>query len=192
MKENKMNKEFERNQKMQLDLERLQKMQTAGARGNDRDLAQLIKEDTNLVSYYWFLRFAVTFEGGNPALVKKLLDHPAVDQTSQRYKRIVSDAYSNLGASHKDADPEILKLLLDKFKDEPQLIDQSLSFIFSSVVKNRPEGGASVDAAKMLVENGADILQALSHGEEGFKEQERAFDIKLAALRDFKERVMKP
>ena len=187
-----MNKESERQQRLELVLERQEKMRVALAAGNDRGLTMLIKEDTDLASYYWLLRFVVAYKDGNPVLVKKLLDNPAVDQTSQRYKRIVADAYSNLGASHKDADPEILKLLLDKFKDEPQLKDQSLSFIFASVVKNRPEGGASVEAAKMLVENGADIVQALSHGEEGFKAQERAFDIKLAALHDFKEKVMKP
>ena len=185
-----MNKEFERQERMKLQFERQEKMRVALAAGNDRRLTMLIKEDTGLASYYWLLR-SVVAKDGDPVLVKKLLDHPAVDKTSQHYKSVVANIYSDL-CTDQNANPEILKLLMDKVKDEQRFNNQSLSMIFSSVVKNCAGDSATVEAAKRLVENGADLTKVVSDEEAKIDAEQRMINARRAALNDFKAKVTAP
>lgn len=173
------------------DEQRRIKMEAALFEGDDAQLGTLLKEDTRLSSYAEVLQGAAVY-GRNPAHIQKLLDHPALYQGSDLYKKAVHSAFTTLGANREDADLSVLKMLFDRFKDDQQLKDQSLRFIFSVVAEMGLESRASVAATKMLIENGADLTHAYQYQMSGLASQEQAIRDGASALRTFKSKVITP
>jgi len=187
------------------EFERYRNMIAAAESDDDKTLGTLIMEDTVkedkvLAAYARALEVAAYIT--NPALVKKLLEHPFLNQRSEPYKRVVSSVYSQYGADkHGSPNPEILKLLLDKFKDDRWFMTQTLSSIFSAAVDNYNvfspakddyilSNQANADAARMLVENGANITRILSDEKAQIESQQRVVTAKRAALSRFTAKVV--
>jgi hypothetical protein len=122
---------------------------------------------------------------------KQMLNLPGVNQNSPAYKYAVAEVYDFIGANHNDASVKILKMLLEKFQGEQKLKDKVLSSIFSNVA-NYGIDYPSVDAAKMLVENGADITTATAKDKEYFMGQRRSADRTLDAFDRFEKKVNAP
>lgn len=129
---------------------------------DDARLNELIVADEGLVEYETVLRRAATYLK-DEALVRKLLDAPALDQTSDAYKRAVGDVYGYGAANDRDAlaDGPIAAMLLERFKDDGKAVQAQLDFTLSTLSGPYPFT-PNVKMTRALVEAGGDLDAALS------------------------------
>lgn len=153
-------------------------------------LNELVAADYGLLEYYRVLQRAAAFHEDKD-LVSRLLTLPSIDKNSSEFKRAVSGVYSYLG-QFEEQDPEILKLLLEQFSDDQTYLDNSLSFIFQIVADPGYPEQPAPDAARMLIEEGADIDKAYSFQESGIQARIEVLEDVLRDMSDFKREVLSP
>lgn len=176
-----MDREFDRRIKM---IEALEETH------DDAAFTALLAQDRFLESYNCLL-IRTCCHLKDPALLQKLLDFPTLDRTSDVYKRCVANVFAYMAANADETNPVIPPLLLDRFRDDQGLKDNTLRFVFATVVshgKDHPD----VRLAKMLIAAGASVTDAAAQQELQLELERKVAQKHLNDIAAFKAEILKP
>ncbi len=176
-----MSDEFERRMKM---IEALEETK------DDALLSDLVEADTRLQSYYYVLSRACSHLK-DPLTVEKLLDLSVLDKSAVVYKDTIGHVFATIAANEKNPDPKVVSLLFERIKDDQDIKNRSLCFIFSTVTSHGPDH-PNVALAKLLIKNGANLESAVTPQEQVLEGIKNTVQRQLDSLSKFKAIVFGP
>lgn len=158
--------------------------------GDLATFANMLKDDEGLYSYSHVLNRAAS-QLKDKEQVEWMLNHPAIDQMSDDYKRAVQGVFIYMGGHRQDADAAIADILFDKIDDAPERHTRSLAFIFECAV-NYGEDYPNLAIAKKLVRHGADLSQAIDEPKDAIDHETLSIDTALDRIQAFKTKILSP
>ncbi|MEZ0224286.1 MAG: hypothetical protein ACAH83_07030 [Alphaproteobacteria bacterium] len=167
-------------------IERQAKMIEAGDKGDFDAVNQLLTEDKFLHSFGTYLNSMMRH---GPDTVEKSLSLSNLDRSSAVFESMVSNMVVNAAASN---DARLLEVMLKHSRKPAEDSNRALKVLFNKLAEKRGEGMPSKQVGLLLLKNGAQIDDALSHPETRFAEKQAELHQLRAQVDEFRQSLTSP